>query len=106
MIDNGSCDESHEYFSKFNNINYIRLNKNIGFPNANNLAFNHTKGKYLLLLNSDTLLLNNSICISNEMENADDNVAFMGTKLLERDGVTIGTFAERFHQLSTISFKV
>lgn len=61
VVDNGSCDGSKEFFEKSTNLKYIYSEKNLGFGKANNLGARYASGKYLLLLNSDTLLIENSI---------------------------------------------
>lgn len=61
LIDNASTDGSKEYFEKRNDIKYIYSNENLGFGRANNLGAKEAKGDFLFLLNSDTLLIENSI---------------------------------------------
>lgn len=41
-------------YPNFNNFTWIHGNENIGFARANNIAADHSKGKYLLFLNPDT----------------------------------------------------
>lgn len=62
VVDNGSSDGSQAAIeSKFKDLIWINSGGNIGFGRANNLGVSRAKGKYLFLLNSDTLLLNNAI---------------------------------------------
>jgi GT2 family glycosyltransferase len=61
LVDNASTDGSKEYFQNFQKIKYIYSNTNLGFGRANNLGIENAKGKFLFLLNSDTLLIENSI---------------------------------------------
>lgn len=63
IVDNDSQDNSKEIIcnSLGNKIQYIQSNINLGFGKANNLGAKFATGKYLFLLNSDTLLVNNSI---------------------------------------------
>lgn len=61
LVDNASSDGSKEFFTQDKRIKYIYSNQNLGFGKANNLGFTYTSGKYIFLLNSDTLLLNNAI---------------------------------------------
>jgi len=61
LIDNASNDGSKEYFSQRNDIIYLYLNNNVGFGKANNIGFQKAKGKYIFLLNSDTIILNNAL---------------------------------------------
>jgi len=61
LVDNASVDGSMECFSTRDDITYIYSYKNLGFGGANNIGVKNSKGKYLFLLNSDTLLIENSI---------------------------------------------
>ena len=61
LVDNASTDGSKEYFEKRNGIHYIYSNENLGFGRANNLGAKSASGEFLFLLNSDTLLIENSI---------------------------------------------
>src|ERR1700756_4722394 len=46
---------------KKNNIKFIKNNTNLFFTKANNQAFKKALGKYILILNSDTYFIDNSI---------------------------------------------
>lgn len=61
LVDNASIDGSKEFFKDFKNLKYIYLEKNVGFGQANNIGVKYSQGKYIFLLNSDTILLNNAI---------------------------------------------
>lgn len=61
LVDNASSDGSKEFFTQDKRIKYIYSSENLGFGRANNLGFSHASGRYIFLLNSDTLLLNNAI---------------------------------------------
>lgn len=62
VSDNGSTDGSIEMIkSDFPQVVLIENNVNLGFGKANNIAAKIAKGKYLLFLNSDTILLNNAV---------------------------------------------
>ncbi|MCH7973375.1 MAG: glycosyltransferase family 2 protein [Bacteroidetes bacterium] len=62
VIDNNSNEGNIEdVIDKYDDIVMIKNSKNIGFAAANNFAAKHANGKYLLLLNNDTLLTENSI---------------------------------------------
>ena len=61
LVDNGSTDGSKEHFEKYGRIKYIYSEKNLGFGRANNLGALSAKGNYLLLLNSDTILVDNIV---------------------------------------------
>jgi GT2 family glycosyltransferase len=57
VVDNASTkDEATEIENKFPHIKVIRSDKNLGFAGGNNLGIKAAKGKYLFLLNNDTIL--------------------------------------------------
>lgn len=57
VVDNASSDSSVEAINKhFPQVNLIQNNENVGFSKANNQAIKLSIGRYVLLLNSDTIL--------------------------------------------------
>lgn len=65
VVDNASEDGietrmEHEFGEQ---VHVILSNENLGFGKANNLGAEQAKGKYLFLLNPDTILVNNAIGI-------------------------------------------
>jgi GT2 family glycosyltransferase len=57
VVDNASDDDSAEMVrTKFPHVRLIANQTNVGFARANNIALREAKGKYLLLLNPDTIL--------------------------------------------------
>lgn len=83
IIDNGS---DEKLSLKDDKIKIIRNEQNLGFSKANNQGIDVAKGKYLLLLNSDTTVKNNSI--NKLLEFAEDNsdIAVIAPRLLNTDG--------------------
>ena len=63
VVDNASSDNSKEVLSKLPYVKFIEFGKNAGFGAANNLGARNAVGKYLFLLNTDTILIENSIKI-------------------------------------------
>ncbi len=62
VVDNNSSDDSVETISRtFPDIRLFALDENIGFAKANNFAARYAKGKYHLLLNPDTIILDKGI---------------------------------------------
>lgn len=62
VVDNHSQDESESLIkASFPSVIWINMGYNAGFARANNAGFDRATGKYLLLLNSDTELYENSI---------------------------------------------
>lgn len=57
IVDNNSIDGSVEHIAcKYPTVKIIRNDKNIGFSKANNLALKICEGRYVLILNPDTVL--------------------------------------------------
>ena len=88
VVDNNSQDNSVEYLvATFSDkIKVIVTDKNLGFGRANNLGFEYAKGKYVFLLNSDTLLINNAIKILFDFIEADDKIGVVGGNLYNTKG--------------------
>jgi GT2 family glycosyltransferase len=62
VVDNGSSDGSAEMIRDiFPSVQIIKNNANYGYVYANNQGASVSKGRYLLLLNSDTLVLDDGI---------------------------------------------
>jgi GT2 family glycosyltransferase len=63
LVDNKSGDDSLKQFEKlkFDNLKIIASQNNLGFSYGNNIGLKKTKGEYLLLLNSDTIVLKKSL---------------------------------------------
>ena len=87
VVDNASADSSAEMIkNKFKNVILIENTGNRGFAAANNQGMAVATGRYVLLLNSDTIVLENSI--ANTVSFADENpeVAVTGCQVLNPDG--------------------
>lgn len=62
VIDNASTDGSADAIAKiFPDIHLVRSSVNLGFAGANNLAAHQASAPFILLLNPDTLILDNGI---------------------------------------------
>mgnify|MGYP000847471788 CR=1 FL=1 len=86
LVDNASADGSKEYFENRNGILYIYSSENLGFGRANNLGAEKAKGELLFLLNSDTILIENSIKKMCDFfyENENKlNIGVLGCKLID-----------------------
>ncbi|QYJ68353.1 glycosyltransferase family 2 protein [Flavobacterium litorale] len=57
VVDNNSPDDSCEMMrSRFPNVTLIAQNENAGFPQGNNIGVAKAKGKYICILNPDTVV--------------------------------------------------
>lgn len=87
VSDNGSTDGSIEMIKKcYPNVILIENKENLGFGPANNRGLELAKGKYILYLNSDTILLNNAIKLFYdyfETNNHKKQIGALGCNLLD-----------------------
>ena len=93
VVDNKSEDESSELVSKyFPEVIFIQNQENQGFSKGNNLGVAKAKGKYLCILNPDTVVEEN--CFSkllNVYENT-EKLGAVGTQLIDGSGKFLDTF--------------
>jgi GT2 family glycosyltransferase len=86
-VDNASRDGSVEMVrKKFQEVKIVQNEKNEGFIKANNQAIEIANGKYVLLLNSDTVVLDNAIAKTVKFADAHPETAVVGCKVLNADG--------------------
>ncbi len=86
VVDNASSDGSCAMVqSEFPKVNLIRNSENKGFAAANNQAIPLAKGEYIVLLNSDTVLLNNAFKIMYDFMEGHNGVGICGPQLLNKD---------------------
>ena len=86
IVDNGSEDGSQSMLKKkFPQVKLIPNKDNLGFAKANNQGIKIAKGKYVLLLNSDTYLIENSFKKLVEKADELDDLGALGPLLLNED---------------------
>lgn len=86
VIDNNSSDESVSLFkTKFPQVKLIENKTNSGFAAANNQGINISCSKYVLLLNSDTLLIDNSIENLIQTFHSNENISVIGCLVLNKN---------------------
>lgn len=91
VVDNNSSDGSQEILRKNSKIIFIESNQNLGFGRANNLGVKKAKGKFLFFLNSDTLLIENSIKTLHDFyitNHKKINIGVLGCQLMDGDRVS------------------
>jgi GT2 family glycosyltransferase len=87
VVDNASTDGSAEMVeSRFPQVLLIRNTENRGFAAANNQGFAVTRGRHVLLLNSDTLVHGTVLPDSVAWLEAHVGVGAMGCRVLNTDG--------------------
>ena len=86
VVDNASKDGSVSMVKeKFDQVKLIDNKKNLGFAKANNQGMEMAQGKYILVLNDDTRLVDNSLEKLVELMEENKDWAIAGCKLLNKD---------------------
>lgn len=87
VVDNASADRSREMVQTlFPSVRLLVNPKNIGFGAGNNTAIPHAKGRYVLFLNSDTVVLEGALAELVRYADSRSEVGVVGAKLLNGDG--------------------
>ena len=87
VVDNASSDGSVKYISeRFPDITLIASEKNLGFARANNLAIKKSKGEYVLLLNPDTIVAENTFAHFVDFMDKHPEAGACGAYMLHTDG--------------------
>lgn len=87
VVDNASTDESETYIKKhYPQVIWINAGANLGFGRANNQGIQSAIGKYIFLLNSDTILCNDAISrfFIYAEEHSDEKIGILGAWLLDK----------------------
>ncbi len=101
VVDNASDDGSVELLRETfgETITLIESPENLGFGKANNLGAKKAVGKYLFLLNPDTILVNNAMKILYNYLEEHPNVGVAGGNLLSPEGMPTPSFCREFDDL-------
>ncbi|MBQ2950256.1 MAG: glycosyltransferase family 2 protein [Prevotella sp.] len=87
VVDNHSSDGSIEYLKpRFPKVIFIESNHNLGFARANNMAIRQAEGQYVLLLNPDTFVGEQTIKQAIEFMDQHPKVGGAGVKMFNTDG--------------------
>lgn len=87
VLDNASTDGSAEKVRRsFPQVRLIAAEKNLGFAAGNNFAVRQTHGKYLLLLNPDTMVAPNVLKTLVEYAEGHPEIGALGPELRNPDG--------------------
>jgi hypothetical protein len=87
VIDNASNDGSVEFIKeKFPAVKLFANNKNLGFSKANNIGLKASQGKYILLINPDTLVSEDTFDKMIRFFKDNPEAGLAGCKILNPDG--------------------
>jgi GT2 family glycosyltransferase len=87
LVVNGSKDGTQGIVKElFQQVIVIDNEENLGFTKANNIGIQRARGKHILLLNDDTIVLPGSLEQMAGYLSAHEDTALVGPQLLHRDG--------------------
>ena len=91
VVDNNSEDESEQLIkSVYPEVIWLNTGYNAGFARANNLGILNAEGNYILLLNSDTIVNENTLIKTiteyKKLEESHVKVGFLGCQLIDLNG--------------------
>ena len=87
VVDNNSVDGSNQMLKeKFPDVILIANKKNLGFSKANNQGIKIAKGKYILILNPDTILQEDTLKKCFHFMEDNNNAGSLGVKMIDGKG--------------------
>ncbi|MDO4930349.1 MAG: glycosyltransferase family 2 protein [Bacteroidales bacterium] len=92
VVDNASKDNTPQFLNErfpkeqYPNLHVVANTRNVGFGRANNYAVERSKGDYILFLNPDTLLTENTLRESVEFARQHPDLGALGTMMLHTNG--------------------
>lgn len=103
LVDNGSQDGSLDLVrDAIPEVICIETGSNLGFSRANNLGINNARGEFVLLLNSDTKILDNSLDRMLEFLRTNPKAGAIGPRQLDGEGklqLSWGSFPTFFTEI-------
>jgi GT2 family glycosyltransferase len=104
IIDNGSDSDIQKLIQKFPLFKLIKNDKNFGFSFAVNQGIKSSNGKYIFLLNPDTVIGNQSITKLIAFLDENPDVGIVGVKVFDKDGKTVQLSCRSFPSFNTVLF--
>ena len=86
VVDNNSQDASVSMVKKvFQGVSILEQKENLGYSKGNNLGVKYSKGQYILILNPDTILLDDAVGKMMCFLKKDEGIGIAGPKILKSD---------------------
>lgn len=87
VVDNNSVDGSGRMLrEKFPEVRLIENDRNLGFSKANNQAIREARGRYVLLLNPDTVIEEDTLDKCHEFMESHPKAGILGVKMIDGKG--------------------
>jgi GT2 family glycosyltransferase len=105
VVDNGSVvDETIPIKEKYPYVKVIRSSQNLGFAGGNNMGYKYSAGEYILFLNNDTILKDDSLQFLIETLKSNPQIGGVSPKILYNNGPNIIQYAG-YTKLSSITIR-
>lgn len=105
VVDGASNDGSPEMVRReFPWVKLIARQENLGFPRGNNIGIQQAKGRYILLLNPDTAIIEDALPVMVKYLDQHMDIGGLGAQLLYPDG-SIQSSRRRFPTFLTALFE-
>lgn len=102
MVDNNSLDQTIKIVKEqYPQVNFIRNKYNLRYAQANNQGIENSQGEYLLLLNPDTEVFENSLTAMIQFMEENPQAGALGPQLLNPDG-TVQPSCREFPTYATL----
>ncbi|MAV58882.1 MAG: glycosyl transferase family 2 [Candidatus Marinimicrobia bacterium] len=108
IVDNNSMDGSNHMLKKYhsNKIKLIFNRENLGFSKAVNIGLKYSKGDFLLLVNPDTVFIENIAKRLKDFIEQNPKVGIVGCKVLNKDKTFQISSRRNFPYLYSLMFKL
>jgi O-antigen biosynthesis protein len=97
IVDDASTDQTKQALRKIRGIKIITLNKNKGYLLSTNIGIEQAKGKYICLLNNDTLPESGWLTALYDVISNDPTVAVCGSMLIDSNGQVLEAGSQIFN---------
>ena len=88
VVDNNSPDDTMAHVKpRFPDVTFVENHDNVGFARANNQAINMARGRYILILNPDTIITTRSITEPMQWMQSHPKCGAIGVHMIDGDGV-------------------
>lgn len=105
VVDSASSDGSPQMVAEhFPEVELVACQENVGFPHGNNIGLARANGRYILLLNPDTIVHDDALAKMVSYLEEHPQVGVVGPQLLNDDG-TVQSSRRRFPTLRTAFFE-
>jgi len=107
IVDNNSVDGSQLLITnEFPQVDYNYISENLGFGKANNIGIQKANGDYILLLNPDTVIAEETLQKCYDKISSDSSIGALGCKMVDGSGEFLKESKRGFPTVLSSFFKL